>query len=313
MASLGASSPPDDLHTRELELMVQWCTATYRTISRNDSVDWIWHAVVPREAMRYPALMHGILALSALHLASVGSDGTKDAYLQMAHAHRSQAAVGVTSKTAGSPNLADCNATFALSSIMIVYSFGCVRISGPTKDMPVLDELCRVFQCAQESADVLAVLFDRVKQGELRSLLECDSSRPKMPDTSRLAVMALSRLNAILDAGDPGHDKAMYDAIIEHLGHLLDKLARGSEMLVILLHWIFNLPSRFRELVKKHHPFALVIMAHYAVVIHSLRGNWWMGDLGKRIIEQIGQSLGAEWRPSIDWVVDATGCYVPPK
>ncbi|PLB45287.1 putative Zn(II)2Cys6 transcription factor [Aspergillus steynii IBT 23096] len=312
MASFAHHSLPEDLHTRELELMMQWCTATYRTIARNDAVEWIWHAVVPREAMRYPALMHGILALSALHLSFANGSSTKDAYLRLAQAHQSLAAVGVTTKAAGSPNLADCNATFALSNLMIVYCFGCARIMGPVKDTPVLDELCRVFQCAQESADVLAVLVDRVSQGELRLLLECDNSQPKMPDTSRLAIMALSRLNASLAARDSHHEKAMYDAIIDHLGHSLDKLARGGEVMVILFHWIFNLPSRFCDLLKENHPFALVILAHYAVVIHSLRGNWWMGDLGTRVIEQIGRSLGAEWRSSIDWVIDATGCYIPP-
>lgn len=312
MASFGPRSPPEDLQTRELELMMQWCTATYRTIARNDAVEWIWHAVIPRLAMRHPALMHGILAVSALHLSFTSGGSAKDAYLQLAQAHQSHAAVGVTTKSASSPNLADCNATFALSSLMIVYCFGCARIMGQTKDTPVLDELCRVFQCAQESADVLGVLIGRVSQGELRSLLECDNSHPKMPDTSRLAIMSLTRLNATLAARDPGHEKAMYDAIIDHLGHSLDKLARGGEVMVILFHWVFNLPSRFRDLLKEHHPFALVILAHYAVVIHSLRGNWWMGDLGTRVIEQIGLSLGPEWRPSIDWVVDATGCYIPP-
>ncbi|KAK1143452.1 hypothetical protein N8T08_006780 [Aspergillus melleus] len=312
MASFGPRSPPEDLHTRELELMVQWCTATYRTISRNSAVEWIWHAVVPREAMRYPALMHGIMAVSALHLSFASSGSTKDLYLRMAIAHHSQAAVGVTSKAASSPNLADCNATFALSTVMIVYSFACARVTGPAKNMPVLDELCRVFRCAQESADVLPALVDRVSQGELRSLLAFDNSQPKMPDTSRLAIMSLSRLNASLAARDPSHETAMYDTIINYLGDSLDKLARGGEIMVILFYWIFNLPSRYRDLLTEHHPFALVILAHYAVVIHSLRGSWWMGNLGSRLIEQIGQSLGPEWRPAIDWVIDATGCYIPP-
>ncbi|KAA8643671.1 uncharacterized protein ATNIH1004_010445 [Aspergillus tanneri] len=313
MTSASSCTLSSDLNTRDLELMVQWCTATYRSIAQNSTVEWIWHAVVPREAMHYPSLMHGILALSALHLSNSSSGSAKDAYLTVAQVHHSRAIVGVSPKAAGSPNLSDCNATFALSSIMMVYCFGIARIRRPAKEgSPPLQELCAAFQRAQESANVLAVLVERVSQGELRPLLECDNCHPKMPNTSRMAIMTLSRLNMSLAARDPGHEKAMYDIIIEHLGHSLDKLARGGEALVILFYWIFNVPTRFQELLKEHRPLALVILAHYAVVIHSLRGNWWMGDLGARIIEYIGQRLSAEWRPSIDWVLDATGCYIPP-
>ena len=77
--------------------MMQWCTTTYRSVSRNSTVEGIWQGVVPREAMRHPFLMHGILALSALHLASSTSSTTgasKEEYLRTAKSHQQQAVAG---------------------------------------------------------------------------------------------------------------------------------------------------------------------------------------------------------------------------
>ncbi|KKK13260.1 hypothetical protein AOCH_007479 [Aspergillus ochraceoroseus] len=311
MDSPTARPPARELNIQDLELMMQWCTTTYRSVSRNSTVECIWQAVVPREAMRHPFLMHGILALSALHLAVTDNADIKDHYIRTSKDHRNQALLGLT-KVSGKSKPSHCNATFTLSNILMIFSFALPEIMEPSPNRCVLDELHQVFQSTRESIDMLVNIIDSVGNGELRPLLQHDTSHPRMPDTSRLAIMSLARLNANLARQDAHHEKDLYDATIKQLGYSLDKVSQGGETMIVAFQWIFHVPSQYIELFRQREPFALVILAHYAVIIHSLRGHWWMGEWGARLIQEIGQCLDTNWRNSLSWVLDATGCYIPP-
>ncbi|KAE8140770.1 hypothetical protein BDV38DRAFT_268907 [Aspergillus pseudotamarii] len=312
MEDINAVSTPKELNMEELELMVQWCTATYRSISRDDTVDWIWRVVVPREAMHYPFLMHGILALSALHLAFNNSGTTKESYLMIARSYRSQARVGLE-KVKGKLNDSNSNAVFALYHISIVSAFALPLTIEPHQDQTPLDELCEVFRLTKALGDSIPAIIDRVKIGEMKELVESSDPPPRMPDTSRLAIMALNRMNAALARQDPEHESDVYSPTIKYLGESLDKLARGGEIMIVAFQWIFQIPPRFIDLLRERQPFALIVVGHFAVILHSLREHWWMGEWGARLIRQVGQQLDTESKQSMDWVLDATGCYIPPR
>ncbi|KAE8356660.1 hypothetical protein BDV28DRAFT_83171 [Aspergillus coremiiformis] len=309
--TISPTASPKDLNIQELELMVQWCTATYRSISRNKNVECIWHAIIPREGMRHPFLMHGILALSALHLAFTSSGTMKEHYLMTALSHRSQARVDLAKVKA---NLTDSNtnAVFALSNILIVFAFALPLTMDPHDNQTPLDELCEVFRLIKASGDTIPTIIDRVSQGEMKQLVEYEDPPLQMPNTSRLAIMALSSMNAAFTTQDPDHENELYSTAIKHLGDSLDKLSQGGEIMVVAFQWIFCIPPRFIDLLEERQPFALIILAHYAVILYSLRGHWWMGEWGSRLISQVGQHIGAESKQSISWVLDATGCYIPP-
>lgn len=303
--------PAKELNIEDLELMVQWCTKTYRSVSRNGTVESIWQAVVPREAMRHPFLMHGILALSALHLAVASDDDLRDQYIDVSKAHQRQAVVGLA-KISGKLKPHHYNAAFTLSNIMMIFSFALPEITGQTVSQSPVDEIHQVFLSTRKSGDVLSNVTDCVRNGELKMLLEYDTAQPKMPDTSRLAIMSLAQLNANLARKDPHHEKDVYDTTIKHLGHSLDKVSRGGETMIVAFQWIFQVPAKYIELFRKREPFALVILAHYAVIMHFLRRHWWMGEWSLKLIQEIGQHLDHNWRNSITWVLDATSYYIPP-
>lgn len=150
-----------------------------------------------------------------------------------------------------------------------------------------------------------------VARSELRPLVECDASCPRMPHTSGLAIMALQRINATLATQSTRHETDVFERTIGSLSRSLDKLARGGELMITAFEWIFQIPPRFIDLLRARHPFSLAIVAPYAVIIHLLRRHWWVGDWGERMIQAVGRHLDAEWRKSISWVLDATGCYIP--
>lgn len=292
---------------------MHWCSTTYLSISLDSTAEWIWQTIVPQEAMHHPFLVHGILALSALDQAHSSHGKIREERLKVAQRHQTRATAGLACirRLGDHLSLSACNAVFAFSCIMIYYAFAFSLLVKPVRSGRTLDELCQVLLQIRESIDIMLQVIDRVKDGELGPLIRKDKSRPKMPDTSRLAILSLRRLNAILASRHPRHETDVYEATMEHLGSALERLAEGGEPTVIAIRWIFRIPSRFVGLVRERQPFALVILAHFAVIMHSLRGHWWMGDWGMNVLEDIGQTLDVEWRQSISWAIDATGCHVP--
>ncbi|KAJ3579573.1 hypothetical protein NPX13_g991 [Xylaria arbuscula] len=77
-----------------------------------------------------------------------------------------------------------------------------------------------------------------------------------------------------------------------------------------LLHWAVRVPSSFIDLVEQRRPEALIIIAHYALLIHDAKGHWLSGDAGAFIIRSITVLLGKYWAHWLAWpneVLDSIG------
>lgn len=281
--------------------MIHWCTSAYRSVSWNTSVDPVWHTVVPQEALRHPSLKHGLLALSALHLACT-SRADRESYLETAQTHQSKAIMSDL-KSLDPPQYA------LLSTTMTMYSFALSRIRVPTLDTTAVDTLIQIFQRVRDSLRVPTEAVNGVERGEFGPLIPREKV-PPIPDTSQFAMQYLWKLNTTLGQ-NPQHEKDLYDATIQHLSYSFKLFMTANDGTIAASLWVSRIHTRFLTLLQERRPFALVILAHFIVIIHSLRGQWWMGEWNVRVLQELGQSLDAEWRKSISWVMDSTGYYIP--
>lgn len=309
----------------DTELMMHWCNSTYRTVSPDPNVQRLWQTTIPREAMHHQFLRHGLLAVSALDRArTTGAGRSRNEHLRLAQMHHTQAMTGLTAARKTSPqsqSKSQSNAIFVVACTTILYALAYPlnrSTTSSSSSSSTLPDLCSVIEQSREAIAIMGSVLDEIRDGDLHLLTRKDDARPKMPDTSRLVMLSLRRLNASLADRDRAHphgqhdhhESDVYETTMQHLGSALERLAGGSEPGVIALRWMQSIPAQFIELVRARQPFALVLLAHFAVVLHSLRGHWWMGDWGMRVLESIGQSLDPEWRPYLCWVVDATGWHI---
>ncbi|CAP99523.1 hypothetical protein E8E15_007828 [Penicillium rubens] len=305
----------ETLHLKDLELMMHWCTETYKSMAGDPTSERIWQTTIPQLSLRHPALRQGILALSALHLASTSTSSGRWRYLETARSYQAQALAGLRIESDEDAPEAESQATFALCCIMIVFTFGFCQIDSETnsdEEQPdVLDEFFEVFQLTRWLVSILVTSTERIIASELNPLLHPEDPPPTMPDMWRLVVLSLQRQNDIEAMRDPTHLTDLYDSAIEHLSHSLEQLMKGGEPKVFAFSWSFRIPAEFLELLEARRPFALVVLAHYAVILHHLRDSWWMGDWGNMILQEIGEILDPEWQDLINWPIDATGCFLP--
>ncbi|KAJ5372996.1 Protein of unknown function DUF3468 [Penicillium concentricum] len=300
---------------KDLELMMHWCTTTYKSMAGDPASEQIWQTTIPQLSLRYPALRQGILALSALHLASTSTSSQRWRYLDTARLHQAQALAGLRIESDEGAPEAESQATFALCCIMIVFTFGFCQIDSENdsdEERPdVLDEFFEVFQLTRWLVSIMVTSKEHITADELNPLFHPEDPPPTMPNMSRLVILSLQRQNDMEAIQDATHETDVYDSAIEHLSQALEQLMKGGEPKVFSFCWSFRIPAEFLELLEARRPFALVVLAHYTVILHHLRGSWWMGDWGNMILQEIGDLLDPEWRELIGWPIDATGCFLP--
>ncbi|KAL2832764.1 hypothetical protein BJY01DRAFT_99498 [Aspergillus pseudoustus] len=65
--------------------------------------------------------------------------------------------------------------------------------------------------------------------------------------------------------------------------------------------WPILLSIEFGDLLEQGRPEALVILAHYALLLHRFRDSWLFGDSGRFVIEEVTRHLGQEWEEWLQW------------
>lgn len=154
---------------------------------------------------------------------------------------------------------------------------------------------------------MLIDLADASQYGDLSSLVAPQQSDPRMPHTATLAILGLKSLN--LDVRNP-HTRAIYDETIGHLSSCLAYTKYSSDPGLAGLSWILRIPSAYLDLLPSREPLALIILAHYCVVLFHLRERWWMGNWGAMVLQEIATILGHHHLASIDWAIDSTGICI---
>jgi hypothetical protein len=68
-----------------------------------------------------------------------------------------------------------------------------------------------------------------------------------------------------------------------------------------VISWPVMVPIEYVDALDMRRPEALVILAHYATLLHLYRRLWIFGDGGRFLIESICDSLGNEWEDWLEW------------
>ncbi|KAH7308972.1 hypothetical protein B0I35DRAFT_441113 [Stachybotrys elegans] len=75
----------------------------------------------------------------------------------------------------------------------------------------------------------------------------------------------------------------------------------SSHWMAAVQEWMIGVPSEYVECLRQRRQEALVVLAHYAVMLHYTSRYWFVGDLGARLIHLITRHLGSYWEAWLEW------------
>jgi hypothetical protein len=289
--------------------MMQWCNTTFHTLSRNEITDPIWRNIVPEEALSHPFLMHGILALSALHLARTGPDPTRRAsYLNRAVGHQNQA-LALFRELLGDVTESNAKAMFAFAAIVVIYTFAFPHTPDVQDPWSCIDDLYQVLVLTRGVQQVIHSPRDFtgfLRGSSFGPILRTDEVEAPIPEHAAAMLKQLREANQVCGSRDANHEVHVYEGAILNLEEMLNWCYSGIRSTTIAGRFAIRLKPRFMELLRERDPLALVMLAHYGVLLHYLEHRWCFGDWCVRVSKAVWAILDDRWRPLLQWAMRET-------
>lgn len=241
-----------------------------------------------------PYTMNEALAFAALHLAIVSPPEKRDFY--KAHAgHLQTQALSMFNAMKPEVNAETCGAIFLFSAMLGNHLMCDALVFRDTGFNNFMDKLCHSIRLLRGVRIVAGLSFRTLAETPLKPIFRYDvmpSERDEFlgPECGRLLDFIISaRLGqSITDC---------YKDAIENL-QLASNSAKSTPGFMSkspIIAWPVRVPDEYFDALVARRPEALIIFAHYAVLLHSIRDSWLFCDSGLYLIQSINAFIGPEW------------------
>lgn len=286
-----------------LELFHNFSTEVYKSFTIGDSIASRYQQVAVKTGLKYPFLMHELLAISALHL-SIHRPERSAFYRGHAAALQSLAVQGCNDAL---QNVDDenCVAVFIFASMMGMHSF-CDTFTYRDGDFNnFLDKLTRSINLLRGVRTVTHEHWETLRRSDLAELIAAGSVLQEGSGVSKQECQPLMELVQNADVSETSLHA--YENAISQLQrvfnaeHLVDS---GQGTMSMLYAWLVTSDAVYTDLLTQRRPEALIILAYYAVILHHRRAAWAVQDAGAFLIDSISQYLGNHWARWLQWPND---------
>ncbi|MBA7492112.1 hypothetical protein ES702_02661 [subsurface metagenome] len=286
-----------------------------------------WQVVVPRLALRHEYLLHGLLAMAALELASDAQDDFKlrQQYVEAAVEYNNLASSRFRDELL---NLSAENhrAMFALASIFMVMGLALPQFTArPCERVRMLEHVFTFLELAK--GFVAVALSDKdVLQDPLLVNYPHWDQLPENALSSEVAA-ALDRLTVINDVeygtnsqGASGVDalqKISYHAALRRAGFFLrEHFSKCTEPdhRGYTVAWPLQAGDDYLAAVKAHEPVALIMLMHWGVLLDYVARNpyvWWADSVGKNLVDDVSHIIAHDvneaMRSAVQWARQQVG------
>ena len=287
----------------DLELLHHFTTETCFTLSNQAQSHRLWQVAVPREGFQHAFLMHGILAVAALHLSGLKPE-KQEAYRQTAAQHQDRA-LSLFRSVMPTITESNCHAFFALSSLIVVFAFAAPRARHSLAFTKDSDEPTEWLSLIRGVRSILMSVWPWVKNGSLGGLLPDGIEQPNPRELSEAAENQFHQLLRLCAGVSAEAD--VVDAYRETIHglrtcyvKLYTKAPTECEVSIAFL-WPVMIPQNFVTMLNSRAPEALIILAHYCVILHHLDGYWWKSGWTGHLLDNIYRVLDESWHSWIQW------------
>jgi len=301
-SAIGHDSPLETsldlgLKLDHLELLHHFCTVTYTTLTPDPTQRRCWQTTAIGYGLSFPFLMSEILGVAALHLGRC-RPARQDYYYTKATELQSNALTGFNAMQRNI-DANSCGAVLLFSCLLALHVFADPPRTGASNSQDYFDHVLRCLKLMQSvRALVITDWWSQLSQSDLKPLFQFQS--PEQPYDIPEECQQLESLTRNLDE----RSKSACDEAIERLQWTFvvsDVPSQKHETIRHLLAWPIQTNEVYLDLLNERRPEALVILAHYAVILHNYRGSWAVGDAGMFLVRAIDAYLGQAWGKWMAW------------
>ncbi|KAL4404549.1 hypothetical protein CABS03_14344 [Colletotrichum abscissum] len=300
----------------DLELIHNFTTAVYMTLSTDDLVRQMWRVSVVRMALKCEYVMRTLLSISALHLAHQRPERKEALVAKALLYHRSASREAMELMSALDERNAENLFLFSLLTIFFALASG-----------RYLKESVVVWESAfpdwtfllSGACSLIKLLNSKNYEGPLTPLLTYAKERFfTARDDLRARPAALESLRKRVSSSNIDKELLrIHNLAIDELGYPLSLAlhsgGRGMDIMDMFI-WKYFVSDEFLPLLKepRANQEAIVIYAHFCVVLKRLESQWWLQGWSIHLISQAWELLDESHKPWIQWPMEELG-WVPPS
>ncbi|KAI1439416.1 hypothetical protein F5Y02DRAFT_405810 [Annulohypoxylon stygium] len=286
-----------------LESLYMTASISMQSIS-TDEFKLCYEAIF-KSAVSASYLMHELLAFSALHLSTLQSNATDKAeYLQQA-AELQTRALALFNAVKPSVRNENCLALFIFTSAIGMHTLF-DAVASHADSIGFLDKITRYLKLHRGVGAITYQSWHTLRYSEIRYIIDAIEAgdelyRQNLGNAENECDRLMSLVRTSTDKLSSGPLETCQEAT-QALHWVFGVRRNISEPYLthITLSWPIRISSEFVELVEQRQPIALIILAHWAVLLHIDRDFWVFGDAGRRIIESLLTHLGSYWDEWLD-------------
>jgi len=300
---------------KDFELLHFYTTTTCFTLSAISERQQLWQNVVPQMAFTHHFLLYSLLAFSALHLALLQPDRKTSLSAQASAYHN----VGLRLFRVAVSDITrdNCDACFAYASILVVYTWASSDQSGdlffsgttnaaggnPTTELAVL---------LRGVQTLLSTSGEWIANGSMKLMLYPFAMDLELAMQANPEVTAkLAALSGLWDYSSDTFSITEVEGLNETLSllHEAHGLIISSsdhfpvDIISIALAWPIRMPESFLVMVNQLKPEALIVLAHYSLLLKYVNHVWFMHGMSQHLLRTIHDSIGTEWENWIAWLL----------
>ena len=282
-----------------IELLHQWLSHTCHTCLAPRHRAGLFAATMMNTALRYPFLMHSVLALAALHR-SFTHASSREFYLSKSRELQEEGLLGFNRLTF------PLDDTLALPAFLFSYIAGirhlCLHMAYPKTDL--VGFISSMIECIDMLRGVPTVLggrMDMLKHSEFSPVVDTlEGSDSATPSPQQQQV---DRLGQMIQSSEmSGRSNRVLTDAIKTLRQLYRNASDiDDESLGLAVVWMMTTPAEFTQLLTERQPQAMVVLAYVAPLLHYRRNCWAIGNVAARLMWAIEDKIPPQWQQWLAW------------
>ncbi|KJX94177.1 C6 zinc finger domain-containing protein [Zymoseptoria brevis] len=287
--------PRPELAVDDMKLLHFW---TVNTATSMNYASHLWQIVIVDMAFNHHFLLHGILAVAAIHKATIFS-AEREALITQSSSHIGIAIASFRHLLA-TPVPATCVPVFLMAGLLSIHSLGLAQLRTPTD---AVGEIYTWMRLVKGTQSTIQQNWQRLQASEIAPLLSRGRAGLVLTE-----VEEVNHLRSLVQ--DEVHltapERQTYIDAINQLqtvfGNVLYQKGDEIQASAMVSSWVALVPPEYHELLVSREPVALVIIAYFAVLFREQQGVcWWFRKWDIWILESVRAQLPTAYERWLEW------------
>jgi len=272
-------------------LMHHYSTHTCKHIFTGNQQAQVWQQDIPALASRNVVLLHGILAVTAIHYAW-REPARRDVYRSRAlHHHSLGLPIFQEMVASASSQTAEVIVAYAILLSLWMYAFPEVAA-----EQQSLDDILSMVETIRGARTVSKIYRDNIMEGPMSVFLQPPLVGPAL---GNLEVSSVSRhLQVLKDQVDHDPDKRA----VQQLQVFLGRYITGHDYNRLAATWMASVEDVYWSRLRDHQPYAVLVFAYSTLLVRASEHEcWWMSGWSERILRACSDIMSPQEVVTVDW------------